>query len=665
MPNALRYRNDEGFAMAVVISVILIMFIMLAAVTLPLTADLKSSIRLGKVADERQLAESVMNELFSQAAKSSDLNLGFRMIGRVDPSLPAPAAPRSVDDAGATAGWAKYVTGTGSFEACGSITELCFFYSPQLTTNSPFVNIEVTTRSACRADGSSCVFRRFQQTWRRRGFVDYVMFTDMETLQPELYGTGATALIVRRGAEAAVTVDTEWAKYHCGNRYNDNGTLYTTPWLAGTGTLRGDLTDNSRRQTNAGSSAAGRYLWPHRLNNDPLNAHAAGDEVGIDVTNQPDDRRHENCFDIAYTGVASSTDLDKITGPIHTNDYWFWYCGSPQFSDKVEATGDPALGSGLDQIFKKSTMSGCQSAGVPMQAGGLTQFTNYSSGPFLKLPDKLEIYANLAEQRNTFTPTNGQRVVKILMLPGGTTMKVSTDGSDPSLSTTVLDIPRRGVVRVTSNNLPAAVPPLNPPNVLEVQGEGADVTFVSEDDLTVTGDITQPTGTAGVTLGFVAGGSITINQTPRLPLPRLDRNVSGAFLSLKGMSVQDWNLSADATVPHPTLHLKGAIIAKYRPVFGTYDRLGQLQSGMRKDISYPTDSTATQIPPTPPYFVQPVNAVWVRLDFSETPLLAATPGLTKAPTSPPGPAAVAGSCQVTKPAASPTPYMPSCLVDIP
>ncbi len=207
MPNsALRYRNDEGFAMAVVISVILVMFIMLAAVTLPLSADLSSSIRLGKVADERQLAESVMNELFSQAAKSSDLNLGFRMVGRV--RVPAPAHPAAwTMPAIWPVGRSMWPT-AGSFEACGSITELCFFYSPQLTSGSPFVTVEVTTRSACRADGSNCVFRRFQQSWRRRGFVDYVIFTDMETLQPELYGTGATD--PRRAATAC-----EWSVRRC------------------------------------------------------------------------------------------------------------------------------------------------------------------------------------------------------------------------------------------------------------------------------------------------------------------------------------------------------------------------------------------------------------------------------------------------------------------
>ena len=643
--------------MAVVISVILIMFIMLAAVTLPLSADVSSSIRLGKVADERQLAESVMNELFSQAAKSSDLTLGFRMVGRVDPSL-----TRSVDDAGDIAGWAKYVLATGSFEACGSITELCFFYSPQLTSGSPFVTVEVTTRSACRANGSGCVFRRFQQSWRRRGFVDYVIFTDMETLQPELYGTGAAALTVRRGAEPPATVDTVWASAHCGIRLTDSGPPYTG-WLppAGPIPIRDGFPDSSRRQTsNAISSAAERYLWPHRAGNNPLVPTTPADEApGADQTSQPNDRRHENCFDIAYTGSGAG-DLDKIRGPIHTNDYWFWYCGSPQFSDKVEATGDPNPAAiGLSVIFKQSTMSGCQSLGTPQGVGVVP--LNYSTGPFLKLPDKLDSYATLAAPENTFTPFVG-RVVKILMKPGRT-MKVSTDGSDPDLSSNVLTVPPRGVVRVTSSGVPAT------PNVLEIQGEGSDVTFVSEDDLTVIGDITQPTAT-GVTLGFVAGGSITINQTLKTEVPRKDRNVTGAFLSLRGMSVNGWNDATDAALlSHPTLHLTGAIIAKYRPVFGTYDKNGVLQSGMRKDISYPTDSKLAQIPPTPPYFVQPVNAVWVRLDFSETPLLAATPGLTKAPTSPPTSSGT--PCPATWPTTSDVPagaqtaYIPGCLINSP
>jgi hypothetical protein len=654
---SLRSRNDEGFAMAVVISVILIMFIMLAAVTLPLTADVQSSIRLGKIADERQLAESVMNELFSQAAKSSDLNLGFRMVGRVDPGL-------SVDEAGETAGWAKYVPTTGSFVPCASITELCFYYSPQVKSLSPFVTVEVTTRSACRTGGLRCVFRRFQQTWRRRGFVDYVIFTDMETLQPELYGTAPNALVVRRGAEAAVDVDYAWATAHCGDRLTDNGSGPPYSWSAPVGPVptRDGFPDNRRRQSdNATSNPDKRYLWPHRAGNDPnvlLTFPVAG-EVGAAQNFQPSNRRHENCFDIAYTGGGVG-DLDKITGPIHTNDYWFWYCGNPQFSNKVEATGDPDTSvTGLESIFKKSTMSGCIAPGEPKGADGLTQLSNYSKGPFLQLPDKLGNYDKLAASSDTFSPTVGN-TVKILLLPGRK-MKVSKDGSGFALLPE-LAVPPRGVVRVPSSGNPAA------PNVLEIEGQGSDATFVSEDNLTVTGDIESP-GTTGVTLGFVAGGSIVINQTDRTADPAarvMVRKVTGAFLSLKGMSVQDWNLVTDAGKPHPTLQLTGAIIAKYRPVFGTYDKDGVLQSGMRKDIRYPTDSKTDQIPPTPPYFVQPVNAVWVRLDFTESPLLAGAEGLTKAPTSPPTSTGIPCSPSWPDPATvvppAPSAYVPGCLI---
>ncbi len=639
--------------MAVVISVILVMFIMLAAVTLPLSADLSSSIRLGKVADERQLAESVMNELYSQAAKSSDLSLNFRMVGRVDPSL-----TRSVDDAGDTAGWAKYVPVTGEFKACGSITELCFFYSPQLTSGSPFVTVEVTTRSACRANGTSCVFRRFQQSWRRRGFVDYVIFTDMETLQPELYGgppnpasAGDLGLrVVRAGGGPAIFVSTEWAEKHCGDRFVDNGGLAAT-WPADlVGDSRGaGLNDISRRQTNAASAPLLRYLWPHRVGNVP-----SGGQDDFSLTVQPTDRRHENCFEIAYTGSSVG---DQVNGPIHTNDYWFWYCGNPEFNDIVESTGDPnTLLPTIGRVFKLTTNAGC-TGGLPKTSNPLN-LVKAQIGDFLKLPEKLTTYATLATK--ILSPTIGNKVTVDLLpcvIPCTRQMRVSLDGG---VTTEVMDVPNRGAVYV-----PAAVAP-NPRNVLEIKGEGADATFVSENDLRVVGNITQPTA-EGVTLGFVAGGSITIDQEPKIAGVRADRTVTGAFLSLAGMSVNGWNDVVDAAdATHPTLHLTGAIIAKYRPVFGTYNSAGDLQTGMHKDIQYPKNLAGTEkLPPTPPYFVQPVNAVWVRLDFSETPLLSATPGLTKAPTSPPGTAAVAGSCSVTKPTGNPSPYMPSCLVDIP
>jgi hypothetical protein len=230
----------------------------------------------------------------------------------------------------------------------------------------------------------------------------------------------------------------------------------------------------------------------------------------------------------------------------------------------------------------------------------------------------------------------------------GKTMSVITGAG-----AVIMDVPYRGLVYV--------------PGDLQISGEANDVTFVASGNLIITGNITQAPGTRGVTLGFVAGGSTTIQQDST----GADRSVSGAFLSLTGgMLVDGWNDSAAAAlVTHPTLHLTGAVIAKYRPVFGTYNASGDLQTGMHKDINYPLDAAGNKLPPTPPYFLEPVNAVWVRLDLAETPIQAGRPGLTSRPMDGLAPISTAnGSCAKTWPVAIPaTPhrpsaYIPACLI---
>ena len=639
--------GDEGFAMALVISVVLIMFIMLAAMMLPLSLDVSSALRVRSIVTERQLAESVMNELFSQAAKSSDLTQSFRMIGRVDPGLTA-----SVDLAGPLRGWAEYEQPTGTFQTCSAIQNPCFYYSPQIVVGSPFVNVEVTTRTSCIAPtGTNCVFRRFQQSWRRRTFVDYAVFTDMETLEPRLYGgppnpkvAGDLGLQVpqRAGVVGPVYMSETAAKAQCAD---------ARP--SGAFTVRNGLNDTSRRQTSpAGNSLAqsGYYLWPHRVNNDPAQPI---DEL-VPAT-QPAERRGENCFEIAYTGGASG---DLVKGPIHTNDYWFWTCGSPIFTSTVEAGGDPSMSgsSAAAAIFHPTTNSGCAAAASAIPTSdGLSAAVSASRGQFLKLPDKLDSYDRLATVK--LVPTTG-KTVKITMT--GKTMSVDLGSG----TATTMPIPYRGVVYIPAPALPAVA------NDLEISGQASDVTFVTDGNLTVTGDITQPAGTSGVTLGFVAKGSTTIMQNAPVSatVPGADRTIYGAFLSLTGgMLVDGWNdTTANSLLTHPTLKLYGAVIAKFRPVFGQYDVNGVLKSGMQKYIEYPSDLAGNPIPPTPPYFLEPVNAVWVRLDLSETPIKTGSPGLTLQPASPP-PTIASGACPNTWPLASElaigmTPYVPGCLI---
>jgi hypothetical protein len=127
------------------------------------------------------------------------------------------------------------------------------------------------------------------------------------------------------------------------------------------------------------------------------------------------------------------------------------------------------------------------------------------------------------------------------------------------------------------------------------------------------------------------------------------------------------------------LSLKGSVIARYRPVFGSYDKLGALQTGMRKNITYPKIA-GVNASPTPPYFLQPVNAVWVRLDFTETPIqtvaAGTNPGLTPKPagsltainatTIAPAACPVdwpkSGPPNTEVPVGSPEGYVPRCLI---
>ena len=138
------------------------------------------------------------------------------------------------------------------------------------------------------------------------------------------------------------------------------------------------LNDISRRQTNAASAPLLRYLWPHRLNDLPSNPPDQEDVAFRTV--QPTDRRHENCFEIAYTGSSVG---DQVNGPIHTNDYWFWYCGNPEFNDVVESTGDPnTLLPTIDRVFKLTTNAGC-TGGLPENVCSLDS----SQGPNRQLSE--------------------------------------------------------------------------------------------------------------------------------------------------------------------------------------------------------------------------------------------------------------------------------------
>ena len=201
--------GDEGYALPFVIAIVMVMFMVLAALMLPLTNDVVSVQRSRDIVASRQTAETVFNELFAQAAATSGTSLDFRMAGQVVPrNFGTTAAPveRSVDWAGPSAGWARINPTTGQFVPCapdgvgsGAIPYgsplwrqagvpdfACFYWSVSDVENGIRV-AEVTVRTGCDTDGSDCKYRRFQQRWKQRSFLNYLILTDQETIAPSQY----------------------------------------------------------------------------------------------------------------------------------------------------------------------------------------------------------------------------------------------------------------------------------------------------------------------------------------------------------------------------------------------------------------------------------------------------------------------------------------------
>lgn len=183
-----REPDERGVAMATAVTVVTIVFMLLAAVVLPVVADVDTSIRSTRLTENRALGETVLNELFAEIADKPDAEPV--LAGRVSPGV-------QVSSAGPVAGWASWDLVNNRAVVCPAVTSPCFYYAvrqPSVTgpylaaeAAADYALAEVTVRTGCTKSGSKCVLRRYQQRWKRRRLLDYALFTDRETLAPNLY----------------------------------------------------------------------------------------------------------------------------------------------------------------------------------------------------------------------------------------------------------------------------------------------------------------------------------------------------------------------------------------------------------------------------------------------------------------------------------------------
>lgn len=436
-------------------------------------------------------------------------------------------------------------------------------------------------------DVTTGVKRSLVVTFKRKSFLDYLYFTDKETLSPGLYGMYRDSRATRENVGAGRDLIT-WAHQECNRYAGDDPTV---------GNRAGQLFDGEYQNVTTG-------IWSN--------------------------------FDLTCKGSAFQAN-DVIAGPVHTNDEIEVDCGSPaprlggSIGDVVETSGlgriattpaDPDAGwygcSAPDVNF--STTSPARAAGTwKARAAPLT------------LPP-----TNTALKRHAAPAYRFRGRTRIVL--GGTTMRVSGTREDGTvLSGSEVAIPADGVVYVANAGscpdyaaVDSAAAPATCGN-LELEGDYAvNVTLTAENDILITRDLERTSAGSPFLLGLIATNYVRVDHPvtgcfPDSPVtcnyirgctnaPTTPTNVAidAAILSLtRSFMVDNWFCGAGLG----TLKVTGAIAQMFRgPIFRVNTGPTPSTTGYAvKDYTYDTKLKYR----SPPYFLDPVQAQWRAQTFSE------------------------------------------------
>ena len=175
-------RDDGGYAL-VMVTILLTLMLMLTSIAVSsVWTDLRRAPRAERVLESRTAADAVFNALFGQATGQGLLpQIGGG--GALTFSIPGVAALASNPQATSLTTWATYDAAAGRFRDCPDLRTTCFRYAVDVERlpgrERPVVAVEVITRSGCVTSASAtCVYRRFQQRWKQREFIDYLVYND-------------------------------------------------------------------------------------------------------------------------------------------------------------------------------------------------------------------------------------------------------------------------------------------------------------------------------------------------------------------------------------------------------------------------------------------------------------------------------------------------------
>jgi type II secretory pathway pseudopilin PulG len=408
--------------------------------------------------------------------------------------------------------------------------------------------------------GGQYAKRSIIATFKRRGFLDFLYFTDLETSDPAWYQLDTrgrqTAVQQSNGTYQGPDAIT-WASQKCSKYYRDG---------------RGDETYYDR---DTDGPDDGRIFWF-------------------------DNNWYPASYDCSAIQFAPG---DQIKGPFHTNDEML-VCGSPDFGrtaqDKVEVSApDPGWrGSG-----------GC-SGNSPTFNGTFTP-----NAPVLPMPTSNSKLKKLTQANYKFTGTTQ------ITLSGNN--MIITNAS-MGLSNVSRPIPTNGIVYVEDGNCGVGYQPLSPYSAPAGCGDvylkgsySKDLTIAAEKDIVVTDDVTR---NGDYTLGLIAnnfvrvykpasnldldGGSVTCSNSTTGPYGSYQQNlrIDAAILALQhSFTVDNYFCGA----PLGTLTVNGVIAQKYRGPVGRGSG-NSVANGYTKDYNYDDRLSLRQ----PPNFLDPVQSAW-------------------------------------------------------
>ncbi len=436
------------------------------------------------------------------------------------------------------------------------------------------------------------VKRSLVVTFKRKSFLDYLYFTDKETLSPGLYGMYKDSRNTRELAAPGRDLVT-WAHQQCSRYAGDEPSV---------GNREGQYFDGEYQP-------AGSAGWAP--------------------------------FDLSCKGSSFQAD-DIIAGPVHTNDEVDVGCANP-------TGGPPRLGDSIDDVVEVSALgriptspanpdggwTGCRAPDVNFS----TTPPNGSVGTWKARAAPLTLPPTNTSLKRDAAPSYRFKGRTRIVL-NGTTMTVTGTRDDGTVLTgSVVAIPVDGVVYVANNGacpdytaVDSSAAPATCGN-LELEGNYArNVTLTAENDILVTRNITRTTSGSQFLLGLIATNYVRVDHpvtgcSPGPPSYATTCNyltgcsnagstptnvqIEGAILSLtRSFMVDNWFCGTSLG----TLRVYGAIAQMYRgPIYRINTTPPSTGGYPLKDYTYDTRLKYR----SPPYFLDPVQAQWRIQTFSE------------------------------------------------